>query len=80
MRIKQVLSNLVSNALKNTTQGYVEISYETGQSETRISVSDTGRGIPQEKLGVIFERFEKRTLSYKEPDWAYPSASPSWNT
>jgi len=59
MRIKQVLSNLVSNALKNTTQGYVEISYETGQSEARISVSDTGRGIPQEKLGVIFERFEK---------------------
>lgn len=59
MRIKQVLSNLVSNALKNTTQGYVEISYETGQSEARISVSDTGRGIPQEKLGMIFERFEK---------------------
>ncbi len=59
MCIKQVLNNLLSNALKNTTQGYVEVSYETDQSETRISVIDTGRGIPREKLGTIFERFEK---------------------
>lgn len=76
MRIKQILSNLLSNALKNTTQGYVEVSYETEQSGVKISVTDTGRGIPQEKLGVIFERFEKQTPIYKAPDWVCQSVNP----
>lgn len=59
MRIKQVLNNLISNALKNTVQGLVEISYEIKGSGVVLKVKDTGCGIPENKLGTIFERFEK---------------------
>ena len=59
LRIKQILSNFLSNALKNTTTGHVEIFYEVDHQFVRIGVKDTGRGIPQNMLEKIFERFEK---------------------
>ena len=55
LRIKQILSNFLSNALKNTATGHVEVFYEVDHQSVRIGVKDTGRGIPQN----IFERFEK---------------------
>ena len=59
LRIKQILSNFLSNALKNTTTGHVEVFYEVDHQFVRIGVKDTGRGIPQNMLEKIFERFEK---------------------
>ena len=59
LRIKQILSNFLSNALKNTTTGHVEVFYEVDHQFVRIGVKDTGRGIPQNMLKKIFERFEK---------------------
>ena len=59
LRIKQILNNFLSNALKNTIRGYVEVFYEIDKHCVRIGVKDTGRGIPQNMLEKIFERFEK---------------------
>ena len=59
LRIKQILSNFLSKALKNTATGHVEVFYEVDHQSVRIGVKDTGRGIPQNMLEKIFERFEK---------------------
>lgn len=75
LRIKQILSNFLSNALKNTTTGHVEVFYEVDHQSVRIGVKDTGRGIPQNMLEKIFERFEKLDSFAQGPVWAYLSAN-----
>lgn len=61
VRIRQVLSNLISNALKFTSSGEVRVKVDctndTPQPVATISVSDTGIGIAEEKQARIFEKF-----------------------
>lgn len=59
LRIKQILNNFLSNALKYTSQGHIEIGYEVSEAGIRFSVADTGCGIPEQDLSRIFKRFEK---------------------
>ena len=56
-KLKTVLKNLVGNAAKFTRQGKVSIDARGGQGGLEIVVSDTGIGIPQESLPLIFEPF-----------------------
>ncbi|HEY6987397.1 MAG TPA: ATP-binding protein [Bryobacteraceae bacterium] len=56
LRIRQILSNLVNNALKFTDSGEVCITAESGSGLT-VAVSDTGIGIPQEAQSKLFEKF-----------------------
>ena len=59
-RLKQVLINLISNAIKyNRPDGSVALSCEIGGGRVRIAVSDTGIGIPAERLGELFTPFER---------------------
>ncbi len=56
-RIRQVLLNLVSNAAKFTDQGFIRVEARVEGDYVVISVSDSGIGIPPEKLPNIFEAF-----------------------
>jgi signal transduction histidine kinase len=52
-----VLRNLVSNALDFTDKGFIKISCVDEDEKVRINIEDSGRGIPQNQLDRIFERF-----------------------
>ncbi len=64
-RLQQVLLNLVSNAVKFTEKGEVVVKVEAGDppESIHVSVLDTGIGIAEEKIDVIFEKFAQADSS-----------------
>jgi signal transduction histidine kinase len=56
-RIRQVLTNLIGNAIKYTKAGQITVAFEVEQDHVVVSVSDQGEGIPPEYRDKIFERF-----------------------
>src|SRR6185436_12543480 len=66
VRIRQVMANLISNAIKFTAHGGVRVALSTtgdldpqGRRPVRIAVADTGPGFEPEIVGRLFERFEQ---------------------
>lgn len=63
-RVRQILLNLIGNAIKFTKSGYVDVSVETvtnddGLLHAKFNVQDTGSGISEKKLNEVFNRFEQ---------------------
>ncbi len=56
-RIRQVLLNLLNNACRFTEQGIVELRAVQSDGEIQLTVSDTGPGIPNDKLAYLFDEF-----------------------
>lgn len=69
-RIRQILINLVGNALKFTEKGYVKIQFfclkqDKNYADLQIKVVDTGIGISQDKLEMVFEKFSQVDSNYQ---------------
>ena len=86
-QLRQVIVNLVGNALKFARQGevLVDVSVETvaeGQSALHFLVRDTGIGVPADKQSRIFESFSQADASTTRrsagPDWGWRSAT-NWS-
>lgn len=58
-RIIQVLINLIGNAVKFTDRGFVRVSIEDKDDEVTCKIADSGRGIDEEDLGTVFDRFHQ---------------------
>ena len=58
-RIRQVLTNLLSNAAKFTEDGYIKVAATHDNYQVIVTVADTGIGIPPERINAVFERFEQ---------------------
>lgn len=62
-RVRQILMNLVNNAIKYTEEGFVKLGFDIQDEKLQFYVMDTGIGIPDDKKDIIFKRFGQANQS-----------------
>lgn len=62
LKLESIFSNLIKNAIKYTDQGTIEIVCSRKDSMLEFSITDTGIGIPSNRIGSIFNRFEQADI------------------
>ncbi|MBN2746399.1 MAG: PAS domain S-box protein, partial [Bacteroidales bacterium] len=65
VKIDSIFSNLIKNAIKYTDEGFITISLNSKGKSIEFSVTDTGIGIPKERQGAVFNRFEQADVADK---------------
>lgn len=68
-KFEQIILNVISNAVKFTENGFVNINSYLTDDEVLISVEDSGVGIPEEHIGLIFDKFYRVIPSELESDY-----------
>jgi len=58
-KIREVISNLVDNAIKYTQEGFIQITLEQKEQNIRISIQDSGIGVLPEDINTLFGKFER---------------------
>ncbi len=66
-KFEAILTNLIKNAIKFTSKGYIEFGNITLNEKTVFYVKDTGIGIPNDRLNAIFDRFVQADLKISRP-------------
>ena len=56
-RLTQILTNLLTNAIKHTQEGFIRFGYRRIDESVEFFVQDSGEGIPEEQLERVFSRF-----------------------
>ncbi|NQU52913.1 MAG: response regulator, partial [Bacteroidetes bacterium] len=67
IKLESILINLVQNALKFTSQGFIRFGYQLHDDTLIFSVKDSGIGIPKNKQKAIFNQFEQADLTFTKP-------------
>jgi len=65
-KLRQVIQNLVENAIKYTDKGYVRVKVRTEKGAVLIAIKDSGRGMPQSLIPNLFQQFSRDSKAAKE--------------
>jgi PAS domain S-box-containing protein len=72
-RVREVLINLIGNSLKFTDKGGINVSVSKEQNFIKVSVSDTGKGIPKQTQSLVFRKFQQTNSNILIRDYSQGS-------